>query len=30
MEREHIIKQYDTELNEIRAKLLEMGGESNS
>jgi phosphate transport system protein len=26
MEREHIIKQYDTELNEIRAKLLEMGG----
>ena len=26
MEREHIIKQYDTELNEIRAKILEMGG----
>ncbi|WP_298438595.1 phosphate signaling complex protein PhoU, partial [Geobacter sp.] len=26
MEREHIFKQYDTELNDIRAKLLEMGG----
>jgi phosphate transport system protein len=26
MEREHIIKQYDAELNEIRKKLLEMGG----
>jgi phosphate transport system protein len=26
MEREHIIKQYDTELNEIREKILEMGG----
>jgi phosphate transport system protein len=26
MEREHIVKQYDLELNEIRAKLLEMGG----
>jgi phosphate transport system protein len=26
MEREHIIKQYDTELNDIREKLLEMGG----
>lgn len=26
MEREHIIKQYDMELNEIREKLLEMGG----
>ncbi|WP_282002706.1 phosphate signaling complex protein PhoU [Geotalea uraniireducens] len=26
MEKEHIIKQYDAELNAIRAKLLEMGG----
>ena len=26
MEREHIIRQYDLELNEIREKLLEMGG----
>jgi phosphate transport system protein len=26
MEREHIVKQYDTELNDIRKKLLEMGG----
>jgi phosphate transport system protein len=26
MEREHIIRQYDEELNEIRSKLLEMGG----
>jgi len=26
MEREHFSKQYDTELNEIREKLLEMGG----
>jgi phosphate transport system protein len=26
MEREHIIRQYDFELNEIREKLLEMGG----
>jgi phosphate transport system protein len=26
MEREHIIRQYDLELNEIRQKLLEMGG----
>ncbi len=26
MEREHILKQYDTELNDIRKKLLEMGG----
>ena len=26
MEREHIVKQYDTELNGIRSKLLEMGG----
>jgi phosphate transport system protein len=26
MEREHIVKQYDTELNDIRTKLLEMGG----
>jgi phosphate transport system protein len=26
MEREHIVKQYDLELNEIRVKLLEMGG----
>jgi phosphate transport system protein len=26
MEREHIVKQYDLELNEIRSKLLEMGG----
>jgi phosphate transport system protein len=26
MEREHIMKQYDTELNEIRTKILEMGG----
>jgi phosphate transport system protein len=26
MEREHIVKQYDLELNEIREKLLEMGG----
>ncbi|MCM2356982.1 MAG: phosphate signaling complex protein PhoU [Geobacteraceae bacterium] len=26
MEREHIVKQYDLELNEIRQKLLEMGG----
>jgi phosphate transport system protein len=26
MEREHIFKQYDAELNEIRARLLEMGG----
>lgn len=26
MEREHIIKQYDTELNEIRTLLLQMGG----
>ena len=26
MEREHIFKQYDAELNEIRASLLEMGG----
>jgi len=26
MEREHIVRQYDLELNEIREKLLEMGG----
>lgn len=26
MNREHIVKQYDTELNDIRKKLLEMGG----
>jgi phosphate transport system protein len=26
MEREHIVKQYDMELNDIRTKLLEMGG----
>ncbi len=26
MEREHTLKQYDAELNEIRSKLLEMGG----
>jgi phosphate transport system protein len=26
MEREHIIKQYDTELNEIRSLILQMGG----
>ena len=26
MEREHYSKQFDTELNEIRQKLLEMGG----
>lgn len=26
MEREHIVKQYDTQLNDIRSKLLEMGG----
>ncbi|HTG80462.1 MAG TPA: phosphate transport system regulatory protein PhoU, partial [Geobacteraceae bacterium] len=26
MEREHFSKIYDTELNEIREKLLEMGG----
>jgi len=26
MEREHFSKQFDTELNEIREKLLEMGG----
>jgi len=26
MEREHIIKQYDEELNEIRTRILEMGG----
>ena len=26
MEREHFSKQYDAELNEIREKLLEMGG----
>ena len=26
MQREHIIRQYDLELNEIREKLLEMGG----
>jgi len=26
MEREHIIKQYDAELNEIRSLILQMGG----
>ncbi len=26
MEKQHLIKQFDTELNEIRANLLEMGG----
>ncbi len=30
MEREHIIKKYDAELNEIRSKLLEMGGKVES
>lgn len=30
MEREHFSKQYDTELNEIRSKLLEMGGKVES